>query len=96
MAFTEKLKLVFSRVFSFFAPMLQSFLTAMGTVVAASALKAVTQAEASGLTGKEKAKLAYDTVVADLKEQSVNVGVDCTIRMVNQAIEAAVEKISTK
>lgn len=98
MTFSEKLKLVFSRMWDFLAPFVRVFLTSAGNILAASAIAAVkTMAQTMGdADGNDKRKAAFDGIVTDLKRQGITLGVQVTTSMIYAAIEAAVQKLKAE
>ena len=86
---------LFNGLWPFFKPLLTLFGSKVGKVVlqsAASAVPIVAQ-QMTGRLGSEKAKVAYDMIVEDLKGQGKQLGVDFISAMVNTAIEAAYVKL---
>jgi hypothetical protein len=94
----ERLKLITSSVWSFIAPFVRIFLSAVGPALAAAATKAVTAAAQyyAGDNGKTKRDAAYDMIVSDLRRQGVEIGKQVTTSMVNAAIEAAVQNLKAQ
>lgn len=89
------IKLATSSIGKFLLPFVRSFFTAMAPVVVSSATRAVQTVaqDMGGADWRERRDAAFDLVVKDLKEQGLVVGVDIAIRLVNKAIEAAVEAV---
>jgi ribosome-associated translation inhibitor RaiA len=98
MTFSERLKLVFSKIWDFLAPFVKVFLSSAGNILAASAITAVkTVAQTMGeADGAAKRKAAFTTIVTALKGQGITLGVQVTTSMIYAAIEAAVQKLKTE
>ncbi|MDY0199315.1 MAG: hypothetical protein RBR68_16050 [Tenuifilaceae bacterium] len=92
------IKLFFSKIWDFVKPFIVVLLSKSGTILATSAIQAVTTT-AHCLANKdssEKRQSAYNLIVDDLKKQGISVGIEITSSMINTAIELAVQKIKSK
>lgn len=92
------LKLATSNIGKFLLPFIQSFFSAMGPVVAASAVNAVgiVQKSMTDAAWRDKRDAAFDLVVKDLKVQGITVGAQVAVSLINRSIEAAVAQLDRK
>jgi hypothetical protein len=94
MSFKDKLKLLFSNIWSFISPFVKIFAQAAGPLLAASALTAVKTVSQYAIDNDEdKRRQAFKLIEQDLKTQGIAIGVTITTSMINAAIEAAVQKL---
>jgi hypothetical protein len=89
MTFKERVKILFSGVWDFIGPLCKVFLSVAGQAVAASAMRAVIQAQSAPVSTRAKFAIAQDYILQDLKEKGVEVGMS----VINAAIEVAVQKL---
>lgn len=91
----ERLKIFTSALWTFVLPFLRQMMTAAGPILAAAALRAVeaVAANAVGATSDQKRAIAFQSIVGELKQQGIQVGVDVSTSLINAAIEVAVQKL---
>ena len=98
MTFSERLKLVFSKIWEFLAPFVKIFLSSAGQILGSVALQAVRNIaqDTTLVTDSDKRGAAFDAIVVDLKGKGIELGLQVTTSMINAAIEAAVQKLKTE
>lgn len=86
-----RLKLFFSNVWDFLRPLVETFLSQAGQVLAASAMRAVlvVAASMSQADGSAKRAAAFDLILDDLRSRGLEIGDS----VINCAIEAAVQRL---
>ena len=94
MSFIEGMKLFFSSVWSFLAPLVSQFATQAGQLLAAAALEAVSATAASMVAadGAAKRDAAFKAITDKLKTQ----GIEMSASLINASIEVAVQKLKAK
>jgi hypothetical protein len=94
MTFWEKLKLIGSKIFQFFLPLIQRFVQESGPIILAMALKYVPQIAATmgDKDGEEKRKAVVALMLAECKEK----GIAVSMSMINAAIEIAYTYLKPK
>lgn len=85
MSFYEKMKIVFSSVFTMLLPFVKQFLSSYGPILLGAAKAAVAVYAAQQLSSLEKREGAYGVIVHDLQAQ----GITIASSVVYSAIEAA-------
>ena len=98
MTFSERLKLVFSKIWDFIAPFVKIFLSSAGQILGAVALQVVRNIaqDTTLVTDSDKRSAAFDAIVVDLKGKGIELGLQVTTSMINAAIEAAVQKLKAE
>lgn len=93
-----RFKLLLSSLWGFLQPFVAIFLSEIGPVLAHSATEAVKLAAANlaNEPGAVKRGAAFDMIVADLRHQGIELGVQVSTSMINAAIEAAVLGLKAK
>ena len=90
----EKMKLMFSGIWSFVLPFLRELASDAGPILAKAALAAVRVVASNyqGKTSAEKRDAAFSIIRADLQQQGIIIGMDVGTSLVNAAIEVAYQK----
>lgn len=98
MTFSERLKLVFSKIWDFIAPFVKIFLSSAGQILGSVALQVVRNIaqDTTLVTDSDKRSAAFDAIVVDLKGKGIELGLQVTTSMINAAIEAAVQKLKAE
>jgi|GEM_PF-2031093 len=98
MTFSEKLKLMFSKIWDFIAPFVKIFLSSAGQILGSVALQVVRNIaqDTTLVTDSDKRSAAFDAIVVDLKGKGIELGLQVTTSMINAAIEAAVQKLKAE
>jgi hypothetical protein len=91
MTFAEKIKLLFSNIWTFLAPFIRIFLTQAGQALAEIAMREVTSIALSmeDADGGAKREAAYSRIKEDLVARGIELGASA----IYSAIEAAVQKL---
>ena len=91
MTFTEKIKLLFSKIWAFIWPSVKIFLTTSGVILADVAMKHVESIALSyaDKNGAEKRDIAFKSIESELKER----GIALASSTIYNAIEKAVQHL---